>query len=153
MPEKTLPKERDLLIRLLNRVENVVAAANRLYKWLVDRINEEQRNWEYCVENGLSDEAVFERLAAWGITVQGIGGRFDDLADRLSNTSDPLDRYLPDETPPTKEEIQCFADIAMASPLELRGRLVLAFIQYEEKVSRKRQLLYEFKERIEAQLR
>lgn len=152
MLEKPLPQSRDLLIDLFRRVEDAVAAANLFHKWLGDRIREEQGNWDFCVERELSDKVVFERLTGWGVTVQGTGERFDALADRLSNSSDPLDRYLPDETPPSEEDGDCFADIAAASPLELRRKLVLAFMQFEEKVKRKQQQLTKLRERVEAQL-
>jgi hypothetical protein len=76
-----LPSRRDLLIHLLGLAESANAAAKRLHRWLQQRIEEEQRNWDECVQQELPDTEVFAKLAKWGITIEGWDERFDQLTD------------------------------------------------------------------------
>ncbi|MCH7990739.1 MAG: helix-turn-helix domain-containing protein [Planctomycetes bacterium] len=151
MAEKPLPEKRDLLIHLLSRVEDALAAANCLYDWLNERIDEEERFCDFLVEKGISNERVSDELSGWGITIDGSDRRFELLKDDSKKKVEPLRPFLPANPVTGKENFELFLT-PNSEDLEWRAQLAETWIHYMQDVDRRREPLRQLKTRIESHL-
>ncbi len=147
-----LPSDRDLLIHLLGFVETANATAIRLHRWLKQRMDEEQSNWDECARQNLPNVEAYERLAKWGITIEGWNTRLDELTDRLALHLEPLQEYLPVRPPASNRMRDLLAATPKMCALEQRAAAAEVWLVYIDEVDRQHKEIEMLKTRIRFQL-